>query len=179
MTFVLISLIVLAVLLIRNYAKDKGAHNRAKVFHALALAFAILFGPGSLGNVASHIQHFSSIKTHYFVPAGWVPAPVNLASTLLAPVLHVILFLAAFAATQCSAVAIKIFRVVLLATIPFLAINVYVQTLASAAVSVSLMIAAIIVVAIKLALFFLYGSRMMKEFFGASTGVSKRTSKAQ
>ena len=73
----------------------------------------------------------------------------------------------------------KVTDCLLYTSIPFLAINVYVQTLASAAVSVSLMIAAIIVVAIKLALFFLYGSRMMKEFFGASTGVSKRTSKAQ
>jgi len=179
MTFVLISLIVLAVLLIRNYAKDKGAHNRAKVFHALALAFAILFGPGSFAQVASHIHYLSSINTHFYVPAGWVPAPVYLAFALLGPVFHMILFIAAFAATQRSAVAIKIFRVVLLASIPPLVINIYDQTLASAAVSVSLMIAAIILVSIKLALFFLYGSRMMKEFLGASTGVSKRTSKAQ
>jgi hypothetical protein len=172
MTYVLISLIVLAVLLIRNYAKDKGAHNRAKVFHALALAFVILFGPASLGNVASHVQYFSSIKEHFYVPVGWVPAPVNLTSTLLAPVFHAILFLAAFAATQRSAVAIKIFRVVLLATIPFLVINVYVQTLESATVSVSLVIAAIIMVAIKLAFFFLYGSRMMKAFLGARAEVT-------
>lgn len=171
MTVTLISLIVLAVLLIRNYAKDKGAHNRAKVFHALALAFATLLGPSAFCTVASQVHHFSTLEWDQYVPAGWFP--VNLALRLLAPTFYVILLLAALAATQRSAIAIKIFRVVLLATIPFLVINVYVQTLTSAAVSVRLMIAAIIMVAIKLALFFLYGSRMMKEFLRARAGVAR------
>ncbi len=173
MVFTLLSLIVLAVLLATNYAKDKGSHNRAKVLHALALAFAVLMGAVSFGVVASQVQHFTAFAQHYSHAVGWVPGPLNLAAAVLVPVCKTLLFLAAFAATQRNAIAVRIFRGVLLASIPALVIGVYVQTHTSTVTSISLLIATIVMGSIKLGLFFLYGTRFMREFLASRAGAAQ------
>ena len=166
MFFTAFSLIILALTLYRNYAQDPGAHHRAKVLHALALALIVLLAAGSFATVASQIRHFDSFREHYDVPFGPLPGVVNFLSALLGGLFDLVLFLAAFAAAQRKAKAIALIRVVLLASIPVAFINFHRGFGPGAGVAdhTSIMIAVAVVLAVKLGLFLLYGTRWMKAF---------------
>ncbi len=166
MFFTAFSLIVLALTLYRNYAQDPGAHRRAKWMHALALAFIVLLGVGSFATVASQIRHFDSFRAHYDVPLGPLPGELNFLAALLGGLFDLVLFLAAFAAAQRKAMAITVIRIVLLASIPAAFINFHRGFGPSAGVAehTSLMVAVTVVLAVKLGLFLLYGTRWMKAF---------------
>lgn len=166
MFFTAFSLLFLALTLYRNSGQDRGAHRRAKVLHALALAFIVLFAAGSFATVASQIRHFDSFREHYDVPLGPLPGVVNFLSALLGGVFDLVLFLAAFAAAQRKAMAIKLIRIVLLASIPVAFVNFHRGFGPSAGVAehTSLIVVIAIVLTLKLGLFILYGTRMMKAF---------------
>lgn len=174
MFFTAFSLIVLALTLYRNYAKDPGTHRRAKVIHALALVFIVLLGVGSFATVASQIRHFDSFRAHYDVPLGPLPGELNFLAAMLGGLFDLVLFLAAFAAAQRKAPAISVIRIVLLASIPTAFINFHrgFGPAAGVADHTSLMVAVAVVLVLKLGLFVLYGTRTMKAFvaFAAPQG---------
>ena len=159
-------LLILALTLYMNYAQDPGAHRRAKVLHALALAFIVLLGAGSFAMVASQIPHFDRFREHYDVPSGPLPGVVYFLSALLGGLFDLILFLAAFAAAQRKAMAVAVIRIVLLASIPVAFINIHRGLGPSASVveHTSLKVAVAVVLSLKLGLFILYGTRKMKAF---------------
>lgn len=166
MVFTGFSLLILALTLYRNYAQDPGAHRRAKVLHALALAFIVLLAAGSFATVTSQIRHFDSFREHYDQPLGLLPGVVNFLAALLGGLFDLILFLAAFAAAQRKAMAIAVIRIVLLASIPAAFINFHRGFGPAAGVdeNTSLMVAAVVLPTLKLGLFVLYGTRKMKAF---------------
>lgn len=173
--FSFLSLALMAYLLYANFAKDKGSHTMPKVVHALAMSLFVLLGSGSFKAVTSQFQHFTRFKEHYSIGLGPIPAELNFAAASLGSITDLVLFLAVFKAAQRIPTAITIFRFTLLASIPFGIVNAYrgyLSTDLSASPNIALVIAAVMIITLKLGLFVLYGSRWMNAFLASPTGVT-------
>lgn len=173
MTFRIVTLLFLAYLLFLNYAKDKGSYTRAKVVHALALAYVVLTNAGSFKTLASQVQHFSSFKAHHSVPVGFISAQLNFISVLLAAIFGLVLLLTALMVAQRNPIAVRIFRITLLVSLPISVIGFYRGFLSETAAlpdKAVLLIAVTVMGAIKLGLFFLYGTSFMREFLNSPSG---------
>jgi hypothetical protein len=176
MTFTIVALLFLAYSLFINYTKDKGSHTRAKVVHAVALTFVVLMNAGSFNTLTSQVRHFSSFKAYHSVRMGLIPAQVNFISVLLAAIFGVILLFAALKAAQRDPMAVRIFRIALVASIPISVISFYRGFLSETSAlsdQVVLLIAVLVMSIIKLGLFFLYRTRFMREFLASTAGVAK------
>lgn len=169
LTYVLLALA--AIVLFRNYARDKGQHTVAKVVHAAVIGLFIWMHVYTLRQVGWLVDLISRYHPSDFVFVGGLPGWLVVA---INEVLHLLLLLAALAMVWRTRWAVLTFRVLLMISVPVKLVF-YFDNLRDASTTApgwTPMVLGMLV----MALFYggialLYGMRFMRSFINSPAGI--------
>jgi hypothetical protein len=168
--FTIIALIIMAFGLFRDFKRDKGENNKAKIFHSILLTFLIWAFAGSFGKIGWLIRNFDKTKKLFGTEVGILSGNFNLITFYLNLVLSLIVLVFAYQMINRKENA----RKKLLIFLPFLAITSVFQFYISWLKdgddalfndSIILLIGAVVIGTITFIYLKVYGSNFMKTFF--------------